>query len=158
MNDPKRYEAMGPEVIATPTGEFVRWEDYARLRSVAEDNKKECEATRIENARLKAALGKEVLAVIRNTFDEIKGLKAEVERMTIWQPIETAPRDGTAILGCCGWEIEVTAFQKGTERYQRKEAWVVANDDEGYAQDFKPTHWLPLPNRNPPIKKTKSKK
>jgi cell division protein FtsB len=28
--------------------------DYARLRSVAEDNKRECEATRIENARLKA--------------------------------------------------------------------------------------------------------
>jgi hypothetical protein len=54
VNDPKRYEAMGPEVIATPTGEFVRWEDYARLRSVAEDNKTECEATRIENARLKA--------------------------------------------------------------------------------------------------------
>jgi hypothetical protein len=28
--------------------------ENARLRSVAEDNKRECEATRIENARLKA--------------------------------------------------------------------------------------------------------
>ncbi len=120
MTDPKRYDCyiLGGNSIddpAKPDGEFVRWEDYARL-------------------------------------------KAEVEQLTTWQPIETAPRDGTAILGCCGWEIEVTAFQKGTERYQRKEAWVVANDDEGYAQDFKPTHWLPLPNRNPPIKRTKSQK
>ena len=36
MNDPKRYEAMGPEVIATATGEFVRYEDYARLKSEVE--------------------------------------------------------------------------------------------------------------------------
>lgn len=66
--------------------------------------------------------------------------------------------DGTAILGCQGWCIEVTAYHKGTKPYHRKEAWVVANDDEGYAQDFKPTHWMPLPNPNPPVKKTKSKR
>lgn len=90
------------------------------------------------------------------TGDYLK-LKAQLDRLTTWQPIETAPRDGTAILGCQGWCIEVTAFVKGTESYQRKEAWVVANDDEGYAQDFKPTHWMPLPNPNPPVKRTKSK-
>jgi hypothetical protein len=27
---------MGPEVIATPTGEFVRYEDYARLKAEVE--------------------------------------------------------------------------------------------------------------------------
>lgn len=32
MSDIKRYEAMGPEVIETPTGEFVLWEDYAALQ------------------------------------------------------------------------------------------------------------------------------
>ena len=36
MSEPKRYEAMGPEVIATPTGEFVRYEDYARLKAEVE--------------------------------------------------------------------------------------------------------------------------
>lgn len=31
MIHPKRYEAMGPEVIETQTGEFVLWEDYTAL-------------------------------------------------------------------------------------------------------------------------------
>jgi hypothetical protein len=90
-------------------------------------------------------------------WDDYAALKAQLDRLTTWQPIETAPRDGTVILGCQGWCIEVTAYHKGTQPYHRKEAWVVANDDEGYAQDFKPTHWMPLPNPNPPVKKTKSK-
>ena len=95
-----------------------------------------------DNARLKA---------------ELEHIQAELQRLTTWQPIETAPRDGTAILGCQGWCIEVTAYHKGTKPYHRKEAWVVANDDEGYAQDFQPTHWMPLPNPDAPVKQTKSK-
>ena len=56
-------------------------ESHASLRSVAEDNKRECEATRIENARLKAECQarqaeNSVLAV------ECDSLKAEVERLT----------------------------------------------------------------------------
>jgi len=96
-----------------------------------------------ENARLKA---------------ELQHIQAELQRLTTWQPIETAPKDGTEIIGCDGYCIEVTAFFKGTKPYQRKEAWVVANDDEGYAQDFNPTHWMPLPNPIAPVKQTKSKK
>ena len=126
----------------------------------------ELAALKAENARLKAEVEElktqpdpltAYLYAAELAKDEIKRLKAEVERLTTWQPIEIAPRDGTAILGCQGWCIEVTAYHKGTEPYHRKEAWVVANDDEGYAQDFQPTHWMPLPNPNPPVKKTKSK-
>ena len=98
--------------------------------------------TKADNERLKA---------------ELEHIQAELQRLTTWQPIETAPRDGTAILGCQGWCIEVTAYHKGTKPYHRKEAWVVANDDEGYAQDFQPTHWMPLPNPDAPVKQTKSK-
>jgi len=36
VSEPKRYEAMGPEVIATPTGEYVRYEDYTRLKAEVE--------------------------------------------------------------------------------------------------------------------------
>jgi hypothetical protein len=90
-------------------------------------------------------------------WEDYARLQAELQRLTTWQPIETAPRDGTAILGCQGWCIEVTAYHKGTKPYHRKEAWVVANDDEGYAQDFQPTHWMPLPNPDAPVKQTKSK-
>ena len=78
-------------------------------------------------------------------YDDYARLKAEVERLTKWQPIETAPRDGTEIIGRAGLWVEVTAFFKGTKPWERKEAWVTSNDDDGYAQDFKPTHWLPLP-------------
>jgi predicted RNase H-like nuclease (RuvC/YqgF family) len=56
------------------------------LRSVAEDNKRECEATRIENARLKAEV-EELTGLLKastyyNTSDEVNRLKAEVERLT----------------------------------------------------------------------------
>ena len=63
------------------------------LRSVAEDNKRECEATRIENARLKAEVerlriaGSEseprfvLLSDYRHLKAERDALKAEVERL-----------------------------------------------------------------------------
>jgi predicted nuclease with TOPRIM domain len=61
------------------------------LRSVAEDNKRECEATRIENARLKVEVDhlRDCLgdAHAHNAREEleiwkrIEGLKAEVERL-----------------------------------------------------------------------------
>lgn len=49
-----RYCYPDAGMIEDKDGKYVEYEDYARLRSVAEDNKRECEATRIENARLKA--------------------------------------------------------------------------------------------------------
>jgi len=59
VSEPKRYDP--PDTLNGESfmqqvegGDYIRYEDYARLRSVAEDNKTECEATRIENARLKA--------------------------------------------------------------------------------------------------------
>jgi len=97
MSDPKRYE-IGVSFIApvfvpveTEVGDWVRYVDYAILRSVAEDNKRECEATRIENARLKAEvyeLKKEIgFITVRQSPQiinllEIERLKAEVERLT----------------------------------------------------------------------------
>jgi cell division protein FtsB len=66
----------------TKGGEWVKWEDYARLkaevesvRQVAQDNKTETEATRIENARLKAE-------VERLTFDPLTYLDDQGE----WMP------------------------------------------------------------------------
>lgn len=62
--------------------------------------------------------------------------------MKDWQPIETAPRDGTYILA---WfsihEHQVVAFytytQLGKGRWETKDGW----------SDFdsEPTHWMPLP-------------
>jgi hypothetical protein len=64
--------------------------------------------------------------------------------MSEWQPIETAPKDGTAILGYWGHNptndpsaYAVTKWYGGF--------WVsVDDDDDEYAA---PTHWMPLPPR-----------
>ena len=52
-----------------------------------------------------------------------------------WQPIETAPRDGQAILAWDENETwEIAYRQRGKWRYGPK----------GYS--FNPTHWMPLPD------------
>jgi hypothetical protein len=58
-----------------------------------------------------------------------------------WQPIETAPKDGGAIIGYCApWEC-------GYEVHWNS-GWYLANNDP--TDDWGPgpldlTHWLPLP-------------
>jgi hypothetical protein len=65
--------------------------------------------------------------------------------MTGWQPIETAPKDGTTFEGklpdearfTIKWKRDAWAFDYGG-------CWLVLN------QKNQPTHWVPLP---PPPKK-----
>ena len=55
-----------------------------------------------------------------------------------WQPIETAPKDGTAILAWDGICIECIKFRGGL--------WVTTwEHDEEYSELGGPTHWMPLP-------------
>ena len=70
--------------------------------------------------------------------------------MSEWQPIETAPRDGTAILVWPGVLFtEMTYFHTSVVRWHDwKEAWIEASGEE--YNTFYPTHWMPLP---PPPKK-----
>lgn len=63
---------------------------------------------------------------------------------TEWQPIETAPKDGTKILVCItygldgGWEtIQWVDWQKGPF------VWPIYQDRIDIP--FPPTHWQPLP-------------
>jgi hypothetical protein len=73
--------------------------------------------------------------------------------MSEWQPMDTAPRDGTRVLGfgeSAGeingpsgeMEIEVMAYDSPRTDYAGYE-WRIAGD--AYANWFKPTHWQPLP-------------
>lgn len=76
-----------------------------------------------------------------------------------WQPIETAPRDGTRILGwvneaewaaICWWETAPIEL-----RYAPQEQWQMSEasdfpDDEAWYEHwrdtrYEPTHWMPLP-------------
>ena len=76
--------------------------------------------------------------------------------MTEWQPIETAPKDGSRVLICgSGGEIDIASY---TEQWSVRDYFVRhAKDDDvyktvkeecGYWETdvaFNPTHWMPLP-------------
>jgi len=75
--------------------------------------------------------------------------------MTEWQPIETAPKDGTHILVVSETGISVCKYSCGnwnglidgdTICYQEEQ-------DDWYYDVYKPTHWMPLPE--PPQQETK---
>jgi hypothetical protein len=79
-----------------------------------------------------------------------------------WQPIETAPMDGAAIILCrddrvtCGhWESERlltdAEYHSSTGEYLGQfetgevvEAWWYS-EDGGFSTEAPPTHWMPLP-------------
>ena len=65
--------------------------------------------------------------------------------MSEWQPIETAPRDGTWVLVCGnGWAV-TTAWYAMNERVG-KAYWKADTEwDDDYLADRLPTHWMPLP-------------
>jgi hypothetical protein len=70
--------------------------------------------------------------------------------MSEWQPIATAPKDGTAFLAY--W---VRTYSDG-KRYEAAQPYVVAHYSHGrlwpewIRPDDQPTHWMPLPSP-PPI-------
>jgi hypothetical protein len=58
-----------------------------------------------------------------------------------WQPIDTAPKDGTAILiHPAAGEMRVVHWRID-RGYWSTDSW----DDGGYDADMHPTHWMPLP-------------
>jgi hypothetical protein len=63
--------------------------------------------------------------------------------MNDWQTIETAPKDGTSILGWNGEEMTVVSWFKN-HLYEGLWSQSVPGT---YSQDteWEPTHWMPLP-------------
>lgn len=58
-----------------------------------------------------------------------------------WQPIETAPRDGTRVLAWVkGHLVMIADFRKWG--FNRESSWVSITGGEIHPQ---PTHWMPLP-------------
>lgn len=75
---------------------------------------------------------------------ELDGLQAEVERLkaaTKWQPIETAPRDGTWVL-CYSEGVISHAFWESNE-FDGDCHW--GGKDWYYPKWSQPTHWMPAP-------------
>lgn len=55
----------------------------------------------------------------------------------MWQPIETAPRDGTPILGYAAAGVMYVCWA-------RTGRWIFFDDGRGSRLHFFPTHWMPL--------------
>lgn len=102
-----------------------------------------------ERDRLIAKCPKEQFRVLRvkttlkqsNAAEIIASQNAEIERLRAsWQPIETAPKDGTAFLAIveqfsyvCIWHRHRQCWTDGGPAYMTIPA------------DEQPTHWQPLP-------------
>jgi hypothetical protein len=74
--------------------------------------------------------------------------------MTTWQPIETAPKDGTSVLLCStadvdqSWPHRVSWWDSGPERWaieHRPRPDLGDGWTETVYAEFFPTHWQPLP-------------
>ena len=59
--------------------------------------------------------------------------------MSEWQPIETAPQDGTQILVFGHDTFAVAEFRNGEWRDMGDIGW------GGFYAEVMPTHWMPLP-------------
>ena len=80
-----------------------------------------------------------------------------VEKMTEWQPIETAPKNGTRILVYYNGPTFKGRWHEGNISgvgevewwegwYNEKiNGWMIANCDEEYGYFVEATHWMPLP-------------
>ncbi len=63
-----------------------------------------------------------------------------------WQPIETAPRDGTRILGYSPSKDATVCETWWVEDYLQDEWGVyIGGWDDDWDLNRKPTHWMPLP-------------
>lgn len=80
--------------------------------------------------------------------------------MSEWQPIETAPRDGTEILavyvcdfnGTIGADYSIVRWEQSTWRAQADGQRAIEAQGDTYTDYIEPfvTHWMPLPP--PPTK------
>lgn len=61
-----------------------------------------------------------------------------------WQPIETAPKDGTAILGLCKGEVGSLIMVVWWQESVWFTGWVSGGHRSDYEDRFV-THWVPLP-------------
>lgn len=56
-----------------------------------------------------------------------------------WQPMESAPKDGTGLLGwISSWDAHVVMFWRG-------DSWATPMKSTGFVIIPQPSHWMPLP-------------
>ncbi|OOO22745.1 DUF551 domain-containing protein [Agrobacterium pusense] len=76
-------------------------------------------------------------------------VSAQVQEVARWRPIETAPRDGTRVIGADQLYVigDIYWQPDGNETETGEPGWINGVRDR-YEKDyvFNPTHWMPLPS------------
>lgn len=81
--------------------------------------------------------------LLRAAKKQLEALEAERDKWKEWQPIETAPKDGTWVL--LGW-FELPGMPRcGVLWHSRDNRWCDVHHVLHNAQS-PPTHWMPLPD------------
>ena len=80
----------------------------------------------------------------------VAGLASDLNReLGAWQPIETAPKDGSMVLLSDGTYVDAGFYHDGSGCYgHRGGAGFFCEEDRGNlltASNFQATHWMPLP-------------
>jgi len=121
-----------------------RWYELEPFIPLQTKRIKELEAQLADKEGQRAWLQNELDAALRR----IDGLNAQHEG---WQPIETAPKDGTVVLLLSPegedeghWE-EVRYCVLGSPQGAFGAGWVDSTNNLPIYAEFEPTHWMPLP-------------
>ena len=102
---------------------------------------------RPEDADYLAAVSPEVVLALLDTIDALRASLAAAEKerdAARWQPIETAPKDGTLVdlwagerIADCAWNVPSNCWaERSVSSFSGRPYWAVVNN---------PTHWMPLP-------------
>lgn len=84
---------------------------------------------------------------------EAERAKVAAARLEGWQPIETAPKDGTAILIACDYhrpnrsQVTLAWWEPRVRKWVESQHWDDCEDDWNFNTcAFRVTHWMPLPD------------
>jgi len=141
-------------------GEWVAYEDYAALKAELDDADSLIKSAFADASSNNIRLA-ETSHRAKKAEAERDALKSEVERLKAaqaWQPIETAPKDGTKIIlfGRCEWndygnpsdEPEIAIGYWGAEYVfgtaKEDYEWLTTSSNP-YVDKCHATHWMPLP-------------
>jgi len=96
--------------------------------------------------RLECAAIQGALAVVLAEIDKLREaalVPCPAVASPAWQPIETAPKDGTVVLGWSGvWSVGMPETVLWLDRAERSGWFTYAGHHRFMNQ---PTHWMPLP-------------
>jgi len=87
----------------------------------------------------------DALALVLGLDNEFPDIEIQVLAWAEWQPIDTAPKDGTRIFAyCVEWEEPVVL--RWLQRWHSMSGtWGWCDNSGDMEQDYVPTHWMPIP-------------